>query len=417
MLKVQKISQKDSREKRIQKFSIRPFVRGSQLYLRLTYNKKNLSFSTGLSCPSSKLDAKTFSIKGNEQTTIYLQQLRTDIERVVADFRLTKRPIDLRELKKIAVLKETIHSTTPTLNACLDIFFKNDFESLSGIDYKAKTVEKKRYLVERIKRYVLEHHKNPYLKLTELKPVDGQNLVNFCKKNFGHGHNHAVLHAEFLKRTLNYAIANEWIDKNPLAFFRPKRERKEVEALSEGEILNLQQTVFHGHQYNYVKDVFLFCCYTGLSYIDVSRLDNTFFVTLKNGDKMIKIGRGKNENPCIIPLVPQALEILDKYAENEDCLSRERLLPVYANQVMNRILKEIQAICHIKLKLTTHVARKTCASYFIANGVPLTSVATMLGHKKTSTTELYYTQRTEEAVIRHIQEFKERKGLDNSKAV
>ncbi|RYE40225.1 MAG: site-specific integrase, partial [Sphingobacteriales bacterium] len=236
---------------------------------------------------------------------------------------------------------------------------------------------------------------------------------------YGHGHNHAVLHAEFLKRTLNYAIANEWLEKNPFAFFRPKRERKAVIALKEKDIQLLQGTVFHSREYNYVRDVFLFCCYTGLAYVDVSRLNSSHLLTLQSGEQLIKIKRGKNDNDCIILLVPQAVQILEKYADHADCIYRNRLLPVYANQVMNRILKEIQAACKITVRLTTHVARKTCASYYIANGVPLTSVATMLGHKKTSTTELYYTERSEEAVIRHMREYQVRKDNEatNRKAV
>ncbi|WP_262507327.1 tyrosine-type recombinase/integrase [Spirosoma radiotolerans] len=144
--------------------------------------------------------------------------------------------------------------------------------------------------------------------------------------------------------------------------------------------------------------------------MDVSRLSSVHVVTKEDGSQLLKIKRGKNDNMCTIPLVPKALRILQKYANNPDCLEKNRLLPVYANQVMNRILKEIQAICKIPVRLTTHVARKTCASYYIANNVPLTSVATMLGHKKTSTTEQYYTKRTEEAVIRHIKEFQDRQN-------
>ncbi|GAB3930314.1 site-specific integrase [Larkinella terrae] len=394
---------------RIKRLTVQLYQRGSAIYVKLHYNGRNLPFSTGLRCSPRQLDVKSFTVLNDESATAYLQALRSDFQRAFTDFLLTKRTPDLREIKKVVIDKSGIEPDKPTAIECLDKFYKDEFESLSGIDFERKTVEKKRYLVERIKQYILTYRQNPYLKLSDLKAIDAQQVVTFCKKTYGHGHNHAVLHAEFLKRTLNYAIANEWLEKNPFAFFRPKRERKAVIALKEKDIHRLQERVFHSREYNYVRDVFLFCCYTGLAYIDVSRLNSSHLLILQNGEQLIKIKRGKNDNDCIIPLVPQALQILDKYGDHEECLLRKRLLPVYANQVMNRILKEIQAACNITVRLTTHVARKTCASYYIANGVPLTSVATMLGHKKTSTTELYYTERSEEAVIRHMREYQARK--------
>ncbi|KAA9349723.1 site-specific integrase [Larkinella humicola] len=404
---------------RIKRLTVQLYQRGTAIYVKLHYNSRSQSFSSGLKCSPRQLDVKSFTVINDESATAYLQGLRSDFQRAFTDYLLTKRTPDLREIKKLVIDKSGIEPDKPTLIECLDKFYKDEFESLSGIDFERKTVEKKRYLVERIKQYILTYRQNPYLKLSDLKAIDAQQVVTFCKKTYGHGHNHAVLHAEFLKRTLNYAIANEWLEKNPFAFFRPKRERKAVIALKEKDIHLLQETVFHSREYNYVRDVFLFCCYTGLAYVDVSRLNSSHLLSLQNGEQLIKIKRGKNDNDCIIPVVPQALQILDKYTDNQECILRKRLLPVYANQVMNRILKEIQAACNITVRLTTHVARKTCASYYIANGVPLTSVATMLGHKKTSTTELYYTERSEEAVIRHIREYQIRKDNEapNQQAV
>lgn len=407
-----KHAEQSAKEKRMHRLTIQPYLRGTNLYLKLFSNGKSIAFSTGLTCRPKQLDKKSFSIEGNESATNLLQGLRADFQRTFTDFLLTKRTPDLRNIKEVVLQKLSADPTIPTLIDCLETFFRNDFEALIGIDYERKTVEKKRYIVQRIRQYVITHHSNPHFKLSDLKLVDAQNLVNFCKRTFGHGHNHAVLHAEFLKRTCNYAIANEWLDRNPFTFFRPKRERKDVVSLREVHIRALEDAVFVGREYNYVKDVFLFCCYTGLAYVDVNQLNAMHVVTKEDGSQLLKIERGKNGNMCKVPLVSKALRILQKYTNNPDCIAKNRLLPVYANQVMNRILKEIQAICKIPVRLTTHVARKTCASYYIANNVPLTSVATMLGHKKTSTTELYYTERTEEAVIRHIKEYQERQNTE-----
>ena len=409
MTNVKQISTK-AKSVKLKRLTVQPYIRNNVIYMKLFRNGQSISFSTGFACRPSMFEKDSLTVKDDENTTNLLQAMRSDIQRTYSDFVLTKRHPDLREIKDIALNKGK-DTSIPTLIQCLEKYLKDDFETLQGIDYEKKTVDKKRYIVERTIRYVLTTYGNRFFKLSDLKPIDGQNLVNFCKTTFNHGHNHAVLHAEFLKRTLNYAILNEWIEKNPLAFFKPRRERKPIVALKEADIRNLEETVFLGREYNYVKDVFLFCCYTGLSYVDVHKLSSLHLLMTDTNEPLIKIQRGKNGNMCIIPLVPQALQLIEKYKTNADCLFHKRLLPVYSNQAMNRILKEIQVLCNLPVKLTTHLARKTCASYYIANGVPLTSVATMLGHKRTSTTEQYYTQRTEEAVIQHMQDFQERKRL------
>lgn len=407
-----KLIQIESKNKslKLKRLSVQAFIRNNAIYFKLLLNGQTISFSTGFSSRPARFDKSSLTVMNDENATNILQAMRSDIQRTYSDFVLTKRHPDLREIKDIALNKGK-DTSIPTLLQCLEKFLKEQFENLEGIEFEKKTVDKKRYIVERTTQYILSTYQNKYFKISDLKPIDGQNLVNFCKKTFNHGHNHAVLHAEFLKRTLNYAIANEWIDKNPLAFFRPKRERKPILALKEADIRVLEKTVFIGREYNYVKDVFLFCCYTGLSYVDVHKLSSEHLLTTNTNQPLIKIQRGKNGSMCIIPLVQQAIDLLNKYADNPDCLFHERLLPVYSNQAMNRILKEIQSICNLPVRLTTHLARKTCASFYIANGVPLTSVATMLGHARTSTTEQYYTQRTEDAVIQHMQDFKERKKL------
>ncbi|GAB3783789.1 hypothetical protein GCM10028818_42240 [Spirosoma horti] len=191
------------------RLSVQPYLRVANLYLKLSYNGKSISFSTGLSCRPKQLDKKAFSIEGNESATNLLQNLRADFQRTFTDFLLTKRTPDLRKIKDVVLQKLSADPTIPTLTECLETFFKNEFEALTGIDYEHKTVEKKRYIVQRIKQYVITHHSNPHLKLSDLKLVDAQNLVNFCKRTFGHGHNHAVLHAEFLKRTCNCTSSTE----------------------------------------------------------------------------------------------------------------------------------------------------------------------------------------------------------------
>jgi site-specific recombinase XerD len=85
-----------------------------------------------------------------------------------------------------------------------------------------------------------------------------------------------------------------------------------------------------------------------------------------------------------------ALEIVKQYQQNEQCIKRDKLLPVLTNQCYNAYLKEIATICGIKKKITSHIARHTFATTItLTNGVPIETVSAMLGHSSIKTTQIY----------------------------
>jgi integrase len=90
-----------------------------------------------------------------------------------------------------------------------------------------------------------------------------------------------------------------------------------------------------------VKDIFLFCCYTGLAYADIYKLKRTEIVEGIDGGKWITTKRQKTDTPSRIPILPMAMEIMEKYEDHPQCENENRVLPVLSNQKMNSYLKEI----------------------------------------------------------------------------
>ena len=134
-----------------------------------------------------------------------------------------------------------------------------------------------------------------------------------------------------------------------------------------------------------VRDIFLFSCFTGLAYIDVSQLTPDNIVEV-NGRKWIMTERQKTNVPSNVLLLDVAEAIIKKY-EGKD--PKGRILPILSNQRMNSYLKEMADICGIRKKLTFHLARHTFATLAISKGVPIESVSRMLGHTKIATTQIY----------------------------
>lgn len=138
-----------------------------------------------------------------------------------------------------------------------------------------------------------------------------------------------------------------------------------------------------------MKDIFLFCCFTGLAFSDVKSLTKDNITIGINNQKWLRTKRKKTGNPSEIPLLDVPISIIKKYENDPICLI-EQLLPVGSNQKMNAYLKEIADLCDIKKNLSTHTARHTFATTVtLTHGVSMEAVSKMLGHSNISTTKQY----------------------------
>lgn len=208
------------------------------------------------------------------------------------------------------------------------------------------------------------------------------------KKRKTCSNNGTMKHLERLMKMTNLALKMEWLEKDPFRNFKLKFERNERDYLTERELDLIEETTFKANGYERVKDVFLFSCYTGLSYIDLQQLHSDQVVLDMNGNLWIHTKRAKTNEAVKIPLLPKATEIVEKYKKDSEMTGK--LLPVYSNQKVNKYLKTITKACGIHKNITFHVARHTFATTVtLSNGVPIETVSKLLGHTQLRTTQIY----------------------------
>ena len=178
----------------------------------------------------------------------------------------------------------------------------------------------------------------------------------------------------------------EWIEKNPFARYKLRFKKYKRAFLSKSELQTLEFGILKQENHIKTRDIFVFACYTGLSYMDVKLLDKDNIVKGIDGDYWIFTKRVKTDEPVKIPILDKAQEIINKYKGTLP----DRLLPVYSNQKVNTYLKEIALELEIAKQLTFHSARHTFATTVtLSNGVPIETVSKLLGHTKLSTTQIY----------------------------
>ncbi|WP_235841665.1 site-specific integrase [Confluentibacter sediminis] len=139
-----------------------------------------------------------------------------------------------------------------------------------------------------------------------------------------------------------------------------------------------------------VRDLFIFSCYTGISYIDVINLTSNNVLKGIDGNDWIFTNRQKTKSPVKVPLLKKAKDLLIKYHDHPMTQITGTLLPVISNEKMNLYLKEIADACGLKKNLTFHMARHTFATTVtLSNGVPIETVSKLLGHTKIASTQIY----------------------------
>jgi site-specific recombinase XerD len=192
------------------------------------------------------------------------------------------------------------------------------------------------------------------------------------------------------RKIIKECVLKNWLQKDPFIAFKIKEKKSKRTFLTEEELAKVEGKVFSIERLDHIKDLFLFSCYTGLSYVDIYNLTTENICLGIDGQKWIFTHRQKTEVPSHIPLLPQPLRVLEKYKNHPASNHAGKLIPVPSNQKVNAYLKEIADCCGIKKLLTFHMARHTFATTVtLNNGVPIESVSKMLGHTKIQTTQIY----------------------------
>jgi len=203
-------------------------------------------------------------------------------------------------------------------------------------------------------------------------------------------HNTTMKYLSNFKKIVNICLKNGWLPRNPFLGYKMTKREVERPYLSQVELERISAKTFVAARTNQVRDIFLFCCYTGLAYADVKKLSRSEIATGIDGEKWIFTHRQKTESATRLPLLPPAQEILERYKDHPQCINEGLLLPVLSNQKMNTYLKEIADACDITKKMTMHTARHTFATTVtLTNGVPIETVSKLLGHKNLKTTQHY----------------------------
>jgi site-specific recombinase XerD len=336
--------------------------------------------------------SKEEKLKGNDTDT---KNLNCYIEELRAKLYEAKRQLILEQIK---ITPDAIWNKFLGKN-------DNDHTLLSVITYHNETMKntlawgtaKNYYTTEKyVKEFLKVKLKTSDVFLTQLNYKFITDFEMFLRSHVPGenqkpcGNNTVMKHIERFRKITSMAVRNDWLKQDPFMKFKPNFIKKDRGYLTEEELKIIEDKEISIARIEVVRDLFVFSCYTGLTYGDAASLNSSNINIGIDGRKWIVKRREKTGVQANLPLLPKALEILDKYKNHPRCIEKNILLPMIANQPFNSFLKEVAIICGINKNLTHHLARHTFATTVcLLNGISMEATSGMLGHASMRTTQIY----------------------------
>ena len=358
--------------------------------MRITVNKRVAEVMIKRSIPIDLWNQKKECSKGKDRIATelnhYINTVRAKVLQIHRELEIDNKPITAD------IIKDCFYGRDKVQRSLLEVYAEHNEKcrALIGKEYTESTVTKFDTSINRLKEYIRSCYHRDDIMLAEL---DGQFIrdFDFWLKTEKHCQNNSALkHLKNLKKVVRIALTNDWIKKDPFYGIHFKQEEVNVEFLSREELDILMNKEFAIKRLEQVRDIFVFCCFTALAFVDVQQLSREHLIKDNNGALWIRKARQKTNQMCNIPVLTIPQRILRKYEDNAECIKKGVLLPVISNQRMNAYLKEIADVCGIAKRLTTHVARHTAATVvFLANDVSMENVSKILGHSNIRTTQHY----------------------------
>jgi integrase len=379
-------------------FSICFFAKKSQLlangkaplFVRITLNGSRWETSLNIGVDKEKWDSKKEKARGYDKNSNLVNELidatRDKIYRIKLKIDQEEKPLTLGNLRYYYSGQRDNERTIMKLFDDHNSFC----EKKVGIQLAQATYD--RYLTCRkhFCNFLKKEYNTKDLPISKIDKELFEKFDLYLRSEKKCANNTAIKYIRNFNKIVRIAVEKGWIPSSPYKEVGFRLEEIEKPYLTQEELHSVHEKDISIQRLKIIRDIFIFCCYTGLAFSDVKELTGDNIQIGIDKKKWISKHRKKTDVISRIPLFRIPEEIIEKYKDHPLCIIRNVLLPVPSNQKMNGYLKEIAAICGINKILTTHTARRTFAtSVLLLEGVSMDIVSKILGHKSLYMTRKY----------------------------
>lgn len=377
------------------------------IFMRITVDGSRSETSIKRSIPELYWDSGRNKSKSGykyyKQLNAYLDHVRNQVYQHQQDLEKKGKIITAKSIMNRYLGKDEENRTILTV-------YKEHNERMNksiGKGFSYGTYQRHETSKDHLERFIQQEYGRPDMYLKDITPEFVDKYESYFRVDRQCCNNTTAKYMRNFGKIIRWAIKNEWMASNPFKNWSSTYDPVNKEFLTDVELEVIKNKGITIERIALVRDIFVFCCYTGLAYSDVKALKPENLVAI-SGRTNIKIRRKKTNQEAFIPLLPPAQFLIEKYRNHPASIIKEVLFPVLSNQKMNAYLKEVADICGIKKNFTTHTARHTFATTVtLANNISMESVSKMLGHADISMTK-QYARILDKTVAQEMQHLEER---------
>ncbi|SDQ18622.1 site-specific integrase [Flagellimonas zhangzhouensis] len=353
------------------------------LYCRMTYEQNRKQFATGHFIRDKDWDAKK-QLSKNNLINSQIKLTVSNIQTAYLKLRLENDSFSVSDIYGYYNGENNGKSVPGTLEYFAE--YLDQLKGLCGRDISESTYSKFQYVYNQVEEFIHWKFSKNDITLDNLNPKFLADLDHYLKVERNQVQVTVNKAIQRFRKPVRLAVQEGILKTDPFYSFKPKRVINNVVFLTNEELIKLEEFKFVQSRLEYVKDLFVFSCYTGLPYQEVMSLEEKNIQTSFDNNLWISIHRKKTNRSLSIPLLPKAIQIIDRYKSNST-----NVFSKISNQKVNSYLKEIAEIVGIEKRITHHTARKTFAStVLLYNNVPMEIVSELLGHSSIKITQEYY---------------------------
>ena len=203
----------------------------------------------------------------------------------------------------------------------------------------------------------------------------------------------------WLSRLMYRAVSQRIIPCNPFENAKYEKTEQKIRFLQKSDVAKLMAMTMNDRESELARLMFVFSCFTGLAIADMENLEYRHIQTAADGQRYIRKERQNTKVEFIVQLHPIAEAIIN-YCRKEQAGNEEQQMvkekgdslvfrPHYSRSVMGKNLSIVGKACGIRQRLSYHVASHTFGTMSLSAGIPIESIAKMMGHASISSTQIY----------------------------
>jgi len=263
----------------------------------------------------------------------------------------------------------------------------SDFRARIGIDRSESTYEQHEILYKQLKLFIRDKYNVEDIPLSQLDLPFIEALDFYFRVKRGMKPRTVKARIILLNKAIRQALHRNYITRPPFEGFDVGKIENQDRSLTSGELDLLISTPLKSSTQRFIRDMFVFSTFTGLSYVDLQNLSWKDILTEEDGSRWISTDRQKTKTAFNVKLLDIPIQIMEYY---KGIASEGKVFPYMNIGQVNVGLKRIARNCKIDRVLTFHMSRYSFASQIcLSQGVPIESVSRMMGHKHIHTTQRY----------------------------